>query len=225
MPSPRVGHFPQTTIQWSSGDNFNGFCLIAFIPPLGGGGTYLETDLGLIDPSDKLPQFANCPIQNGLLNASLGLYFNADISPPNSTYTASFYDTTKRRIAGPGSPFTVTTDPFSLTIPTLVAPTTGGVAPSPDSGGDIVPGPIGPDMTEILQPFVITGAITGTTGSDGNPTFTLNVSPLFLLLLKNNLPQRPGLDYTLSGNVITFLAPQIPVLTPVTDTLYALGQA
>jgi len=216
MPTPRTGHFPQTPIKWSSGDLFNGFCLIAFVPSVG----YSETDLGLIDPTDRLPQFANVPIQNGLLNSSLGLYFNADISPPASTYTASFYDTTKKLIAGPGSPFTVTTDPISLTIPTLTVPTSGGTAPTPDTGSDVVPGPP-PIIINSLRPFTITGVQNSTDGTDGNDTFTLNFTPVFLILVKNGQGMKLGLSYTYSGNVITFLSPYKPLPT---DTLDAYGQ-
>lgn len=215
MPTPRTGHFPQTTIKWSSGDSFNGFCLIAFIPSVG----YTETDLGLIDPADKLPQFANVPISNGLLNSSLGLYYNADISPPGSTYTASFYDTTKRLISGPGSPFSVTTDPLSLTIPTLTVPVAGGTAPIPDTGGDVTPG-LPAVILNTFRPFTISGVQNSTTGSDGNDTFTLNLTPSFLILIKN-IPMVPGLAYTLTGATIVFNSPYKPLST---DTLYAIGQ-
>ncbi len=68
--------------------------------------------------------------------------------------------------------------------------------------------------------FTITGAINGTNGYDGNPTFVLDRTPKFLQLFKNGLIQTPNLSYTLSGATITFLAPNVPVAG---DTLVAEG--
>lgn len=131
--NPRVGKFPQTGINWSDGSAFNGFLLVSLVPPTGSGGTYTEGNFGLVYPAEQLPPFAVIPIQQGLLNSSLGLYFNADISPPNTTYIARWYDTTKRLISGPSSAFSVTADPIStLVIPTLTAPSAGGTAPTPN---------------------------------------------------------------------------------------------
>lgn len=131
--TPRIGKFLQTPLQWSNGTNFNGFLLIAFVPSTGAGGTYTEVDFGHADPAEKFPQFAVVPIQEGLYNSSLGLYYNEDMSPPGSTYIARYYDTTKRLIAGPTVAFSVTSDPIT-TIPsvTLTVPTSGGTAPTPD---------------------------------------------------------------------------------------------
>ncbi len=132
MATPRVGKFPSTLIQWSDSTNFNGFILISFVPPISGT-TYTETDYGMISPTETLPQFAIIPIADGRINQSLGLFYNADISPPASTFIARWYDTTKRLISGPSSAFSVTTDPITtLTIPTLTAPSTGGTPPTPN---------------------------------------------------------------------------------------------
>lgn len=76
------------------------------------------------------------------------------------------------------------------------------------SGGDVLP-------------ITITGTINGTTGSDGNATFMLSVSPSFLQIYKMGLLQTPNGSYTLSGNVVTFLADQIPITG---DVLLAFGR-
>ncbi len=131
--TPRIAKFPQTTISWTTGDTFNGFLLVSLVPATLSGTTYTEGDYGYVYPSEQLPPFAIIPIQAGLLNSSLGLYFNEDISPPNTTYIARWYDTTKRLISGPSAAFSVTTDPIStLTIPTLTAPSAGGSPPVPN---------------------------------------------------------------------------------------------
>lgn len=60
------------------------------------------------------------------------------------------------------------------------------------------------------------GAVTGTTGSDGNPTFTTASFYALELLTVGRLPQTPGVDYTYArsgaGGTITFIAPSIPVV-------------
>ena len=132
-PTPKVAKFPQTEIFWSDGTKFNGFCLISLVPPIYNGITYTEADFGLMYPSETLPQFSMIPIQNGRLNSSLGLYFNADISPVGTSYISRWYDTTKRLIAGPSGAFIVAENPMTgLAIPNLPAPSTGGDAPTPN---------------------------------------------------------------------------------------------
>lgn len=68
--------------------------------------------------------------------------------------------------------------------------------------------------------ITLTGAINGTTGSDGNATFIMNYAPTFLQLYKNGLLQTPGVSYAFIGSVVTFLAPNIPVAG---NTLVAQG--
>ena len=130
---PRVGLFPQGRILWSDGKPFNGFALFGLIPPTADGISWLEGDLGLSFPTVTLPQFAKVPIVKGYLNSSCGLFYNEDISPPETTYNVRFYDTTKRLIDGPSAAFTVTTNPInSIPEPTLTTPNPGGTLPSPD---------------------------------------------------------------------------------------------
>ena len=67
------------------------------------------------------------------------------------------------------------------------------------------------------------GSITGTTGSDGNALFFLEAipnPPESLILVKTRAVMIPDVDFTLDGNRITFLAPQIPIASPA-DTLLA----
>lgn len=129
---PRSGKFPQTQITWSDGSIFNGFLLVSLVPPILSAISYTEGDFGLTYPTAQLPPFATIPIQNGQLNSNLGLFYNADISPPNTTYIARWYDTTKRLVSGPGSPFTVDSDPIALTIPSPTVPSSGGTPPVPN---------------------------------------------------------------------------------------------
>ncbi len=133
VPTPRTAKFPSTEILWSDGSKYNGFALLGFIPPKDGSYYYSVVDYGNASPTEQLPQFAVVPIINGQFNGSVGLYYSADTAVPGMQYNISFYDTTKRLIAGPSAAFTVDTDPITLTIPTLTAPSTGGTPPTPDS--------------------------------------------------------------------------------------------
>ncbi len=133
--SARIGLFPQVQIFWDDAVTvFNGFALFGLIPPTLQSVSYEEGDFGLTYPSETLPQFAKVPIVNGYLNGSTGLYYNEDISPPNTTYNVRFYDTTKRLIVGPSDPFTVASNRInSIPAPVLETPSAGGDAPSPDN--------------------------------------------------------------------------------------------
>jgi hypothetical protein len=60
----------------------------------------------------------------------------------------------------------------------------------------------------------LTGAINGTTGSDGNPTFTLRKTPLAgypVRGYRNGVRLTSGTDFTVAGATVTMLAPAIPV--------------
>lgn len=58
------------------------------------------------------------------------------------------------------------------------------------------------------------GTINGTDGSDGNDLFTLAntpVSPAGVILVKTRAVMLYGVDFTVSGNQVTYLSPQKPI--------------
>lgn len=60
----------------------------------------------------------------------------------------------------------------------------------------------------------LTGVINGTTGSDGNATFTLRKTPLATYPVRgyrNGVRLTMGTDFTVSGATVTVLAPEIPI--------------
>jgi len=70
-------------------------------------------------------------------------------------------------------------------------------------------------------PEIPGGTPTGTTGSDGLATFTtINLIGLGEILINDRLTQINGLDYTISGSTITFLAPNIPLAGSVLRIYY-----
>lgn len=135
--TPRVGKFNQSQIfQWSNGVNFNGAAIIALTRPTQDGTAataWISVNYGDTDENLPLPQsFARIPIQDGKLDDSLGLFYNEDITPPETQYVHYIIDSTLRIIAGPGTLFTVNSE--SVTLPSLTLP-------APVTAGSIVPVP------------------------------------------------------------------------------------
>lgn len=69
-------------------------------------------------------------------------------------------------------------------------------------------------ITDSSEAGTLTGAINGTTGSDGNATFTLRHTPadtnIVVLGDRNGQKLTKGVDFTVAGNVITMISPEIP---------------
>lgn len=136
MPStPRVGKFPQsTTISWSDGSLFTGILYVALVPP-----EYSEDDDATsVDylafyPALKIPTRVGIPIIEGKFNDSLGLFYNEDLTPPNSRYACRLYDITKRAVTSMSALFEVDANPID-TLPALAptAPAVGDTIPQPD---------------------------------------------------------------------------------------------
>jgi hypothetical protein len=94
-----------------------------------------------------------------------------------------------------------------------VAPA-GTVFAGPTSGPDAAPS--FKTLSSLIPTFsdneTPSGSITGTNGSDGNPTFTIaNVPVGEPLVVVTGVTKHLGTDYTRSGATFTFLAPQIPI--------------
>jgi len=133
--NPRVGKFPQTAeITWSDDSLFTGILYVALVPP-----EYSENDDATsVDyqafyPGQKIPTRVGIPIVNGLFNNSLGLFYNEDLSPPNSRYACRLYDITGRAVTSMSSLFEVNSDPID-SLPSLspTAPAVGDTIPQPN---------------------------------------------------------------------------------------------
>jgi hypothetical protein len=99
-------------------------------------------------------------------------------------------------------------------FPVATTPPTDGQGLVYDASiGKWKPGAVsGGGAANFAEGEVPAGTINGTTGSDGNPAFTLVHAPLGTpILLKNGQGMTRGTAYTLSGSTITYLAPYIPV--------------
>jgi hypothetical protein len=101
------------------------------------------------------------------------------------------------------------------------AGTIGATGPAGAAGAAGATGPQGPAGSggNFSDAEVPGGTVNGV-----NATFVLAAAPSpagSLMLIRNGLLQTAGIDYTLSGNTITFLAGAIPQSTPTPDGLVA----
>lgn len=133
----RTSKFDQSQVfQWDNGDLFNGGAIIALTVPTVDGlsaTAWLSVNLGDVWQKIPLPlNFAFVPIKDGKLSDTLGLFYNEDITPPNTQYIHYIVDATRKLIAGPGIVFTVNSD--TTTLPTLVLP-------EPEIPGSVIPVP------------------------------------------------------------------------------------
>lgn len=137
MADPLKGLFSQTqSFVWTTGELFEGAAIIGIVIPTTDGttaGVYPQISYGGSSQSYFLPKgFARVPIVDGKLSSSLGLFYNADINPPNTQYIHYIIDSSNRIVSGPGTLFTVSSTPITLPTLVLTSPViTAAVAPVP----------------------------------------------------------------------------------------------
>lgn len=133
MSTPRTAKL-SGTIQWSDGSNFNGFGVVGLVFPTSGGAAWPELSIEPNSPRQRIPQWAVIPIVDGAFNNQVGLWFNADIDPPNTKYAIFYYDSSNKLVGQPSSSsdfFQVTADPVAPPTYTLTVPTAGTSVPDP----------------------------------------------------------------------------------------------
>lgn len=108
--------------------------------------------------------------------------------------------------------------------PTGATGAAGPQGPAGAAGATGAAGPAGPQGPPGTGVNYSDAEVPGGTVNGANATFTLAAAPspaASLLLHRNGLLQTAGIDYTLAGNTITFLAGAIPQSTPTPDGLIA----
>lgn len=195
------------SVIWSSGENFDGYALILLALP----GTHAAVSMDSTAPRCRIPTNTVVPITDGAYNQHVELFYNSDIEPPNTQYAAYFYDLNWVRIAPSGTAdlFTISTNPHTLTAPTLTAPTAATSAPLPGSVS-------GTTATYLyVSKEVPSGTMNGV-----NTTFTLSTSSYRTVDLRwNGVSLLQGTAYTLLGATITMQAGYVP---NAGDTLEAI---
>lgn len=133
MTTPRVGKISATsTVAWTDGTPFTGYYLFVLRDPSDGTTPWSFLTLNTGIQNFRIPWFSMIPIVQGVPNDNVGLFYNADISPPTATYIGYLYDSSKRQIAGPSAPFTVSTATFVPPTFTATVPNAYGTNPTPD---------------------------------------------------------------------------------------------
>ena len=194
------------TVSWSSGELFTGFVLIGFALPSSVDYTYTRVALQNVYPPQRLPLWYRIPITNGQYDSTARIYWNIDVEPPNTKYAAWFYDVHNQKIAGPTALFTISTDSYTITVPTLTVPTASSTAPTPDVNPIDATGIVA--YTQFVDNETPSGTIDGV-----NDTFTLTYLPspaISLQLFKNGQLLYKDVAYTLTSQNIVMAADYIP---------------
>lgn len=179
-------------IQWSSGDNFDGYLIFKLVPPDGREFLVWE-DSGLRVPSRFI-----FPIEDGVISTIPELPYNASFTPPNSQYRAFWYDKSLTSVASGVGFVTVAADPYTVTVPTLTAPSAESTPPT---------------LSENPSETILTGmtqeTISGTKNGT-NTAFTISRNANQVIVILNTDVLAEGVGYTRSGVDITAVAPYIP---------------
>ncbi len=128
--APRIAKLnPDTQILWSDGSEFNGFVRFGLVVPRIGGNDVTQLDSAAVFPGEQIPLNTMVPILDGRFSQFVGLFYNADISPPNSQYVIWYYDLSGNLIAGPSVQFVISQNHPALPAATLNVPTVGSTIP------------------------------------------------------------------------------------------------
>jgi len=120
-------------VLWSNSKHFNGWLLLGIAVPTLSSIPYPTLSLDASSPQLRIPQWIPIPITDGVVNQNTFIYFTNAIEPPNVQYVAYWYDINFALISGPSSLFTVTANPYTITVPTLTVPVAAVAGPTPDS--------------------------------------------------------------------------------------------
>ena len=200
-----------TPVTWSDGSLFSGYILL---------GLALPTDslsaqwaqVNLYGTSQTLPKWTVIPIIEGTVDNNTSIFPNTQLDPPNTKYAVYWYDNTWKLVY----PFpsgtlpslvTVTGATYTITQPTLTAPTaaTGALTPAPQTIEDDTSNPM---TYAIPVEYILTGTADGT-----NKVFTIPATPkIFAAVFIDGQKQETTL-YSRSGSVVTFTT------APVADSV------
>lgn len=122
-----------TPLTWSSGELFDGFVILSIGLPTSGGSSW--PGLTRNGSLRRHPRNILAVIKNGLLEHTLSIYPTQYLSPPGCRYYAYWFDAAGKQVypTPPSLPaaLNITAD-YTLTTPTLTAPTISTTAPTLD---------------------------------------------------------------------------------------------
>ncbi len=187
-----------SNVLWSSGALFSGYILLGLALPTDALG-YQWAELRLYGTSQRLPEWTVIPIVEGVIDNNTSIFLTSQLDPPNTRYVAYWYDNTWKRIypypiGVLPTAFTVSTNPYIITPPTLTVPTVPTAALYPDPQDD------NPLPYAIPTEYTLTGTVNGV-----NTVFTIPIATVvFACIFLDGQKQKESEDYSRSGNIVTF---------------------
>ena len=189
-----------STIEWVGGVPFNGYVLLLMAMP--GATAYNSIFLRDCQPKTEVPRRVKIAIREGVYDTSAKIWRTDSLVPSTVKYCTFFYDDADRLIvAGPGLQ-TVTSDPFTLTPPTLTDPTAAVACPTPEA----VPDP----ATVIAYYAAPTREDVAGTKNGVNDAFTVSTAGSLVVIIWNGTILDKDVGYTQSGVNITMAVGYIP---------------
>ncbi len=125
------------TVTWSDSTPFDGYLLLGLVLPRNGDGQWVTVVMEGVFPTTSLPIWNVVPISAGQFDPNTFVWLNTSLTPENTQYVAYWYDLNNRRIypsllgGPPVTPFTITTAPYAISVPSLDPPSTASQYPVP----------------------------------------------------------------------------------------------
>jgi len=192
-----------TPVTWSDGSLFNGYILFGIALPTDVSGAQWA-EVKLLGTRQRLPVWTVLPIVEGQLDQITTLFLTTQLDPPNTRYTAYWFDNTDKLIypypsGTKAAAFSIASNPYTITQPTLAAPTLATGAYFPD------PQPVVRNAVSFLASTAVEVYLTGT--ADGvNKVFTIPETSVVLAVIYVDGQKQDPLTYTRTGSTVTFTA-------------------
>lgn len=201
------GQVPSATLStvapvlWANGSPFTGWLLIGIAMPTGAAGSsYPSATLWGQSPAQPLPQWIMVPIIAGSIDTYTSIFYNTYLDPPGCRYVAYWLDSNRNQIypALNVAPllFDITSSPYTITQPTLTAPSSPNNIPAPQGSNSVA-------SSLSTQTYAFPSQETPLGTVDGsNAVFTLSRAPNFLIFMVDGQVQDPT-TYTVANTTVT----------------------
>lgn len=132
MATPRHANLSVSApVEWSNGEPFTGYVWLGLTLPTG----YTSPAVRFTTRTQPIPRFTKVHVVSGVVDQNAQVLWNADITPPGTTYRTYFFDPQNVLIApgsGSATAFSVATSTHVLTVPTLTPPAISSI-PVPET--------------------------------------------------------------------------------------------
>jgi hypothetical protein len=126
MPTALRTGVPTGTITWSDGTPFDGTVGIGLKHLIdGSSANWPSISLGNAANRRPVPRWTIIAINEGQFDPNASVWYNADLTPPNSQYVARYADANGKLVSNLTSAFTVSTSTFTIPSVILTLPTVG----------------------------------------------------------------------------------------------------